>query len=106
MDKITKKNYKGELRSRSHWTPILRALTKKEGEASRDFVKEQSEGKEENQRWMLKQNWKEGTFKGKLMVNSIKCFSEVELGKNCQALLKYVAPRNSGRTVPVDRFKL
>lgn len=50
---------------------------------------------------MLKQKSKEENFKRKLMVYSIKCFREVELGKNCQVLLKYVAPRNGGRTIPI-----
>lgn len=81
------------------------ALTKKEGEASKDFVKKQSEGREENQRRMLKQNSKEENFKGKLMVNSIECFREVELGKNCQVLCKFVISRNSGRTISmVEEF--
>ena len=38
-------------------------------------------------------------FKEKLVVKSMKCFRETEFSKNCQMLLKYVAPRNSGRTI-------
>lgn len=103
MDKITKKNYRGVP---SCCIPTLIALTKKEGDPSRDFMKARSEGQEENQRRMLTQDSREENFKENSRVNSIKGFREVELSKNCQALLKSVAPRNSGRTTSmVGRLK-
>lgn len=55
-------NYPGVLRSKSYWTPSLRALTKKQGEASRDFYEGAVRGEGRKPERNVKTELKGGKF--------------------------------------------